>query len=412
MERVVVTGLGVVSPVGLNAPDFWKGLCEGQSGVGKITKFDASDFDTRIAAELKGFNPEDYMDRKDAKRSDPFAQYAVAAATEAVQEAKLDLESVDKDRVGVIIGTGIGGIGTFENQHTILVEKGPSRVSPFFIPMMIGDMAAGQVSMKFLAKGPNFATVSACASGAHAIGEAFRILQNGNADAIIAGGSEATITPMAMAGFCSMKAMSTRNDEPERASRPFDKERDGFVMGEGAGIVILETLTHALARGARIYSEIVGYAATADAYHVTAPAPQGEGAARAMKLALLDAGLPPESIQYINAHGTSTPLNDKLETTAVKAVFGDHVRKLVLGSTKSMTGHLLGAAGGIEFIVCTLSIRDSIIPPTINYEFPDEDCDVDCAPNKARRQEVIVAMSNSLGFGGHNTTLVVKKFEK
>jgi 3-oxoacyl-[acyl-carrier-protein] synthase II len=412
MERVVVTGLGVVSPVGLSVPDFWKGLCEGRSGVGKITKFDASDFDTRIAAELKGFNPENYMDRKDAKRSDPFTQYAIAAATEAVQEGKLDLESMDRNRVGVIIGTGIGGIGTFENQHAILLEKGPSRVSPFFIPMMIGDMAAGQVSMKFSARGPNFATVSACASGAHAIGQAFRILQNGHADAMIAGGSEATVTPMAMAGFCSMKAMSTRNDEPERASRPFDKERDGFVMGEGAGIVILETLTHALARGARIHSEMIGYSATADAYHVTAPAPQGEGAARAMKLALLDAGLPPESVQYINAHGTSTPLNDKLETTAVKTVFGDHVRKLVLGSTKSMTGHLLGAAGGIEFIVCTLSIRDSIIPPTINYEFPDEECDVDCAPNKARRQEVIVALSNSLGFGGHNTTLVVRKFEK
>jgi 3-oxoacyl-[acyl-carrier-protein] synthase II len=412
MERVVVTGLGVVSPVGLSVPDFWKGLCEGRSGVGKITKFDASGFDTRIAAELKGFNPENYMDRKDAKRSDPFTQYAIAAATEAVQEGKLDLESMDRSRVGVIIGTGIGGIGTFENQHAILLEKGPSRVSPFFIPMMIGDMAAGQVSMKFSARGPNFATVSACASGAHAIGQAFRILQNGDADAMIAGGSEATVTPMAMAGFCSMKAMSTRNDEPERASRPFDKERDGFVMGEGAGIVILETLTHALARGARIHSEMIGYSATADAYHVTAPAPRGEGAARAMKLALLDAGLPPESVQYINAHGTSTPLNDKLETTAVKTVFGDHVRKLVLGSTKSMTGHLLGAAGGIEFIVCTLSIRDSIIPPTINYEFPDEECDVDCAPNKARRQEVIVALSNSLGFGGHNTTLVVRKFEK
>ena len=412
MERVVVTGLGVVSPVGLNVPDFWKGLCEGRSGVAKITRFDASGFDTRIAAELKGFNPENYMDRKDAKRSDPFTQYAIAAATEAVQDAKLDLESIDRNRVGVIIGTGIGGMGTFENQHAILLEKGPSRVSPFFIPMMIADMASGQVSMKFLARGPNFATVSACASGAHAIGQAFRILQNGDADAIIAGGSEATVTPMAMAGFCSMKAMSTRNDEPERASRPFDKERDGFVMGEGAGIVILETLAHALARGAKIHSEMVGYSATADAYHVTAPAPQGEGAARAMKLALLDAGLTPESIQYINAHGTSTPLNDKLETTAVKTVFGDHVRKLVLGSTKSMTGHLLGAAGGIEFIVCSLSIRDSIIPPTINYEFPDEECDVDCAPNKARRQEVIVALSNSLGFGGHNTTLVVRKFEK
>jgi 3-oxoacyl-[acyl-carrier-protein] synthase II len=412
MERVVVTGLGVVSPVGLNVSDFWKSLCEGRGGVGRITRFDASGFATRIAAELKGFNPENYMDRKDAKRTDAFAQYGIAAATEAVRDAKLDLESMDRKRMGVIIGTGIGGIETFENQHAILLEKGPSRVSPFFIPMMIGDMAAGQVSMKFLAKGPNFATVSACASGAHAIGDAFRILQKGDADVMIAGGSEATVTPMAIAGFCSMKAMSTRNDEPEIASRPFDKERDGFVMGEGAGIVILETLRHALARGARIYSEMAGYAATADAYHVTAPAPDGEGAARAMKLALLDAGLPPESVQYINAHGTSTPLNDKLETVAVKTVFGDHARELVLVSTKSMTGHLLGAAGGIEFAACTLSIRDSIIPPTINYKFPDEECDVDCVPNEARRQEVIVAMSNSLGFGGHNTSLVIKKFEK
>lgn len=412
MERVVVTGLGVVSPVGLNVPDFWKSLCEGRSGVGKITKFDASSFDTRIAAELKGFNPENYMDRKDVKRSDEFTQYAVAAATGCLQDSKLDLETTDKDRMGVIIGSGIGGIGTFENQHAILLEKGPSRVSPFFIPMMIGDMAAGQVSMKFLAKGPNFATVSACASGAHAIGEAFRILQKGDADIVIAGGSEATITPMAMAGFCSMKAMSTRNDEPERASRPFDKERDGFVMGEGAGIAVLETLKHALSRGARIYCEMAGYAATADAYHLTAPAPEGEGAARAMKLALVDAGVSPESVQYINAHGTSTPLNDKLETMAVKTVFGGHARKLALVSTKSMTGHLLGAAGGIEFAACVLSIRDSIIPPTINYEFPDEECDLDCVPNKAKEQEVTVAMSNSLGFGGHNVTLVMKKFEK
>ena len=412
MERVVVTGLGVVSPVGLSVSDFWQSLCEGRSGTGKITRFDTSGFDTRIAAELKGFNPESYMDRKDVKRSDQFTQYGMAAATEAIRDSALDLESVDKERVGVIIGTGIGGMETFENQHSVLLEKGPSRVSPFFIPMMIGDMAAGQVSMKFLAKGPNFATVSACASGAHAIGEAFRTLQKGDADVMIAGGSEAAITPMAIAGFCSMKAMSTRNDEPERASRPFDKERDGFVMGEGSGIVTMETLTHALARGARIYCEMAGYAATADAYHITAPSPDGEGAARAMKLALLDAGLHVESVQYINAHGTSTPLNDKLETMAVKTVFGEHARKLVLVSTKSMTGHLLGAAGGIEFVACALSIRDSIIPPTINYEFPDEECDLDCVPNKARKQEVIVAMSNSLGFGGHNTTLVIKKFEK
>lgn len=412
MERVVVTGLGVVSPVGLNVSDFWKSLCEGKSGIDKITRFDASHFDTRIAAELKGFSPESFMDRKDVKRSDPFVHYAVAASTEAVLDSGLDLESVRKERVGVILGTGIGGIGTFESQHSVLLEKGPSRVSPFFIPMMIGDMAAGQVSMKFLAKGPNYATVSACASGAHALGDALRILQRGDADVMIAGGTEATIGPMAMAGFCSMKAMSTRNDEPQKASRPFDKMRDGFVMGEGAGIAILETLTHAQARGATIYCELAGYGATADAYHLTAPAEDGEGAARAMTIALEDAGLPPESVDYINAHGTSTPLNDKLETVAVKAVFGEHAKKLVLNSTKSMTGHLLGAAGGIEFAACVLSIRDSIIPPTINYEFPDEECDLDCVPNVARKQPVNVVLTNSLGFGGHNATLAVKKFHK
>ncbi len=412
MERVVVTGLGVVSPVGLNVSDFWKSLCEGKSGIDKITRFDASHFDTRIAAELKGFSPESFMDRKDVKRSDPFVHYAVAASTEAVLDSGLDLESVRKERVGVILGTGIGGIGTFESQHSVLLEKGPSRVSPFFIPMMIGDMAAGQVSMKFLAKGPNYATVSACASGAHALGDALRILQRGDADVMIAGGTEATIGPMAMAGFCSMKAMSTRNDEPQKASRPFDKMRDGFVMGEGAGIAILEALTHAQARGATIYCELAGYGATADAYHLTAPAEDGEGAARAMTIALEDAGLPPESVDYINAHGTSTPLNDKLETVAVKAVFGEHAKKLVLNSTKSMTGHLLGAAGGIEFAACVLSIRDSIIPPTINYEFPDEECDLDCVPNVARKQPVNLVLTNSLGFGGHNATLAVKKFHK
>ncbi|KPJ61444.1 MAG: 3-oxoacyl-ACP synthase [Latescibacteria bacterium DG_63] len=411
MERVLVTGLGVVSPVGLNVPDFWKNLCQGKSGVTRVTRFDTTGFDSEIAAELKGFTPENYMDKKDAKRTDPFVQYAIAACTEAMEDAKLDLESIDKERVGVVIGTGIGGIITFETQHAALLKKGPSRVSPFFIPMMIGDMAAGQVSMRFLAKGPNFATVSACASGAHAIGEAFRLLQKGDADIIIAGGTEATIAPMAMAGFCSMKALSTRNDEPEKASRPFDKERDGFVIGEGAGMVILETMTHALSRGAHVYAEILGYGATADAFHLTAPAPDGEGAARAMKLALEESGLPPESVQYINAHGTSTPLNDKLETLAVKTAFGEHAKSLVLASTKSMTGHLLGAAGGIEFAACVLSIRDSIIPPTINYEFPDAECDLDCAPNVAKKREVRVALTNSLGFGGHNVTLATKKFE-
>ncbi|MBN1503426.1 MAG: beta-ketoacyl-ACP synthase II [Candidatus Eisenbacteria bacterium] len=410
MERVVVTGLGVVSPVGLNVADFWKSLCEGKSGIDTVTKFDASGFDTRIAAELKGFVPENYMDKKEVKRADPCAQYAIAASSEAVRDAGLDPARVDGNRFGVIIGTGIGGIQTFEAQHAILMEKGPSRVSPFFIPMMIANMPSGLVSMKLSAKGPNFATVTACASGAHAIGEAFRMLQKGDADVMLAGGTEATVSPMAMAGFCSMKALSTRNDEPQKASRPFDKMRDGFVMGEGAGLVVLETLGHARARDARIYCELVGYGATADAYHMTAPDENGDGAARAMKSALADAGLPVESVDCINAHGTSTPLNDKLETTAVKAVFGEHARKLVLNSTKSMTGHLLGAAGGVEFAACVLSMRDSIIPPTINYEVPDEECDLDYAPNVAVRREVNVTMSNSLGFGGHNACLILRKF--
>ena len=410
MERVVVTGLGVLSPVGLNVTDFWKSLCEGKSGVDTITKFDASRYDTRIAAELKGFDAGNYMDKKEARRADPCAQYAIAASSEVVKDAGLDLEKVDRDRFGVIIGSGIGGIQTFEAQHAALIEKGPSRVSPFFIPMMIADMPAGLVSMKFLARGPNYATVSACASGAHAIGDACRILQRGDADVMLTGGAEATVSPMAMAGFCSMKAMSTRNDEPQKASRPFDKTRDGFVMGEGAGLAVLETLSHARARGARIYCELVGYGATADAFHMTAPDESGDGAARAMKLALADAGLPVGSVDCINAHGTSTPLNDKIETLAVKRAFGEHARKLVLNSTKSMTGHLLGAAGGIEFAACVMSIRDSIIPPTINYEFPDEECDLDCAPNVAVKREVNVAMSNSLGFGGHNVSLVLKKF--
>jgi len=410
MERVVVTGLGVLSPVGLNVTDFWKSLCEGKSGVDTITKFDASRYDTRIAAELKGFDAGNYMDKKEARRADPCAQYAIAASSEVVKDAGLDLEKVDRDRFGVIIGSGIGGIQTFEAQHAALIEKGPSRVSPFFIPMMIADMPAGLVSMKFLARGPNYATVSACASGAHAIGDAFRILQRGDAEVMLTGGAEATVSQMAMAGFCSMKAMSTRNDEPQKASRPFDKTRDGFVMGEGAGLAVLETLPHARARGARIYCELAGYGATADAFHMTAPDENGDGAARAMRLALVDAGLPVGSVDCINAHGTSTPLNDKIETLAVKKVFGEHARKLVLNSTKSMTGHLLGAAGGIEFAACVLSIRDSIIPPTINYEFPDEECDLDCAPNVAVKREVNVAMSNSLGFGGHNVSLVLKKF--
>ncbi len=412
MNRVVVTGLGTVSPVGNSIPEFWAAITSGKSGIRLITRFDPSAFDTRIAGEVRDFKAENYLDKKEIRRTDPFVQYGLAAALEAVADAGLDgSNGVDLDRAGVIIGSGIGGIETLEIQHSALVEKGPSRVSPFFIPMMIADMAAGQISIRLGYRGPNFAAVSACASGAHAIGEAFRIISKGDADVAVTGGAEASITPLAIAGFCSMKAMSTRNDEPERASRPFDLDRDGFVMGEGAGMAILENLDHALARGAPILAEVVGYGATGDAHHMTAPAPGGEGAARAMKLALEDAGIEPSAVDYINAHGTSTPLNDKYETMAVKTVFGDHAPKLAFGSTKSMTGHLLGAAGGIEFNIAVLAIRDNVIPPTTNYEEPDPECDLDCVPNQARRVPVNVVMSNSLGFGGHNVTLVVKRYE-
>jgi 3-oxoacyl-[acyl-carrier-protein] synthase II len=411
-NRVVVTGMGVISPVGLSLSEFWESLAAGRSGVTRVSRFDASSLPTKVAAELKGFNAEKYMDRKDARRTDLFVQYGIAAARDAVDDAGLDLGKIELDRFGVIIGSGIGGIGTFEQQHSILIEKGPSRISPFFIPMMIADMAAGQISMIFGAKGPNFATVSACASGAHAMGEAFRILQEGDANVMLCGGTEAAITPLGMGGFCSMKAMSTCDIEPEKASRPFDRERDGFVMGEGAGMVVLETLEHAIGRGAgRIYAEMKGYGATADAYHVTAPSPDGEGAARAMQIALKDAGLKPEDVQYLNAHGTSTPLNDKLETVAIKRVFGEHAYKLAVGSTKSMTGHLLGAAGGVEFIACVLAITSSVLPPTINYENPDPECDLDYVPNAARAAEVSAALTNSLGFGGHNVTLALTRYE-
>ncbi len=411
MNRVVVTGLGTVSPLGNSIPEFWDAIVKGQSGIGLITRFDASGFDTRIAGEVKGFKPEDYLDKKEIRRTDLFVQYGIAAALEAVAAAGLDGENgVDLDRAGVIIGSGIGGIETLETQHAALVEKGPSRISPFFIPMMIADMAAGQISIRLGYRGPNFAAVSACASGAHAIGEAFRIIAKGEADLVVTGGAEATITPLAIGGFCAMKAMSTRNDAPERASRPFDLGRDGFVMGEGSGVAVLESLDHARARGAPILAEVVGYGATGDAHHVTAPAPGGEGAARAMRIALGDAGIAPAAVDYINAHGTSTPMNDKYETMAVKTVFGEHAYKVAFGSTKSMTGHLLGAAGGIEFNIAVLAIRDNIVPPTTNYEVPDPDCDLDCVPNAARRTRVDVVMSNSLGFGGHNVALVVRRY--
>lgn len=406
--RVVVTGMGMISPLGHNAGETWQKLVEGASGVACVTRFDAGAFSTRIAAEVKNFVPEDYMDRKDAKRNDRFVQLGIAAAKEAVADARLDWNVVDPDRVGVIIGSGIGGIETFEAQHKTYLERGPDRVSPFFIPMMISNMASGQVSIHTGAKGPNFTTVSACTSSANALGEALRLLQHRDADVMIAGGTEATITPMAFAGFCSMKAMSTRNDEPQRASRPFDRDRDGFVMGEGAAVLILEREEHARRRGAPILCEIAGYGASGDAYHITSPTPGGDGAARSMERALLDAGLSPSDIQYINAHGTSTPPNDRTETTAVKRVFGEHAQRVMLASTKSMTGHLLGAAGAMEAAVCSLVIAKGVVPPTINYENPDPECDLDCVPNRAREVRVTAALSNSMGFGGHNATLAFR----
>jgi len=410
MNRVVVTGMGVISPVGIGLENFWQSLVEGKSGVGPITHFDASELSTRIAAEVKDFDAKDYIDRKEAKRMDRFTQFAVAAAKMASQDAGLEMEKLNSDRVGVVLGTGIGGTDTFEKQHKVLQDKGPGRVSPFFVPMMIANMAAGHISINLGAKGPNYTVITACASGTNAIGEAFKLLQRGDADVVITGGTEAAITPMSVSGFCSMKALSTHNDEPQKASRPFDKNRDGFVMGEGSGILILETLEHAKKRGASIYAEIVGYGATADAYHITAPAPEGEGGARAMSNALKDAGLNPSDIDYINAHGTSTPLNDKFETAAIKKVFGDNAKKVAISSTKSMIGHLLGAAGAVELITSILTINKGIITPTINYEERDPECDLDYVPNEAREANVNYALSNSLGFGGHNATLIVKKF--
>ena len=409
-RRVVVTGMGVVSPLGSDVETFWRRLVAGESGIGRVTRFDTTGYDTTIAGEVQGFNVENYLDRKEVRRADLFVQYAIGAATQAVKQAGVSPETVDPTRYGVIVGSGIGGIATFEDQHRALLEKGPGRVSPFFIPMMISDMASGQVSIQLGAKGPNYCTVSACASGAHAVGEAMRHIQGDEADVMIAGGAEAPVTPVSFAGFCSMKAMSTRNDEPLRASRPFDSQRDGFVMGEGAGVVILEELEHAKRRGATIYAELVGYGATGDAHHMTAPAPEGEGAARAMRAAIADSGLEPEAFGYLNAHGTSTPLNDKFETQAIKSVLGDHAKKIAISSTKSMTGHLLGAAGGLETVICVLALERKTLPPTINYENSDPDCDLDYVPNTARQVEVQAALSNSLGFGGHNVTLALSRY--
>ena len=410
-RRVVVTGLGAITPVGNDVAATWRALVEGVPGAGAITKFDASKFPVRFACEVKAFDPLQYMDRKEAKRADLYAQYALAGSAQAMADAGLtDPGMYDADRVGVILGSGIGGLKSFEEQHDIYRERGPSKISPFFIPMFIADIAAGLVSMRYNAKGPNYATISACATSAHAIGDAFRTIQYGDADIVITGGSEATVTPMAIGGFANMKALSERNDAPETASRPFDKTRDGFVMGEGAGVVVLEDYEHAKKRGAHIYAEIVGYGATGDAYHLTAPAPDGEGAQRAMRRAMADAKLEPADIDYINAHGTSTPANDLNETKAIKAVFGDVAPDVNVSSTKSMTGHMLGAAGAVEFIICTLAVRDCVVPPTINYEHPDPELDLNYTPNRAVRRDVEIALSNSFGFGGHNVTLAVRRF--
>ncbi|CQR46989.1 3-oxoacyl-[acyl-carrier-protein] synthase 2 [Paraliobacillus sp. PM-2] len=409
-KRVVVTGLGTISPLGNTIDQLWTNLIEGNSGIDYITKVNKDDFPAKVAAEVKDWDPAQYIDKKDAKRMDPFTQYAVAAAKIAVADAKLEINDENASRVGVWVGSGIGGLATYEEQFKKFNEKGYRRVSPFFVPMLIPDMAAGQISIQLGAKGINSCTVTACATGTNSIGDAFKVIERGDADCMITGGAEAPLTNMAVAGFSTAKALSF-NDDPKTASRPFDKNRDGFVMGEGAGILVLESLESAQARGATIYAEIVGYGSAADAYHITAPAPEGEGAARAMRQALEDAEIEVTEIDYINAHGTSTPLNDSFETKSVKTVFGDHAYDLSMSSTKSMTGHLLGAAGAVEAIACIKSITDSIVPPTINYETEDPDCDLNYVPNEAKKMNVSYALSNSLGFGGHNATLIFKKYE-
>ncbi len=410
-RRVVVTGLGMVTPLGTGVEKNWEMVCAGKSGIGPITKFDASTFPTRIAGEVKDFKSEDFMDKQQIRRFDIFIHYAVASARMAIEDSGLKIDKENAHRVGCVTGSGLGGLEMLEHYHKVLLDRGPRRISPFFIPGMIANMAPGQISIEFGAKGPNISIETACAASAHAVGESFRMIREGIADAMITGGAEAVVTPLALGGFCSMRALSTRNDEPEKASRPFDLNRDGFVMGEGAGILILEEMNQALERGAKIYAEVVGYGMSGDAYHVSAPEPEGEGAVNCMKMALDYAGLSPEDVDYINAHGTSTPLNDASENKAIKKVFGEHAYNLAISSTKSMTGHLLGGAGGIEAIYTVLTIKHGTIPPTINYETPDPECDLDYVPNEARQAKVRVAMSNSFGFGGTNASLVFKAFE-
>lgn len=409
-RRVVITGLGALTPIGNSPAEFWQGLLAGRSGIGPITLFDASHHDCRIAGEVKGFDPLDYLDRKDVKRNDRFVHLALAATQQALEDARFQITDLNAEQVGVILGTGIGGIRVLEEQQTIYLQKGPDRCSPFMVPMMIANMAAGQLAIHFGAKGPNSCTVTACASGSNAIGDAFRLIQRGDVQAVITGGTEAAVTPLSMAGFASMKALSTRNEAPEQACRPFDRDRDGFVMGEGAGILLLEELEHARARGANIYAEIVGYGLTCDAHHMTNPAPGGEGAARAMRLALKDAGIPVQAVQYINAHATSTGVGDIAEVQAIKAVFGEHAHALAISATKSMTGHLLGGSGGIATIATALAVHHGWAPPTLNLDNPDPECDLDFIPHKARQMPLQVALVNAFGFGGHNVTLVLRRY--
>lgn len=409
-RRVVVTGIGMVSPMGIGTMENWNGLLEGKSGIGQITRFDTTEYPTRIAGEVKNFDPGTWIPKKEIKKMDLFIHYAIAASDFAVKDSELKIDSSNAARVGVYIGSGIGGFGVIEATHTALMQGGPRKISPFFIPASIVNLASGWVSIRTGAKGPNSATCTACTTGAHAIGDSFKIIQRGDADVMIAGGSEGCITPLGIGGFCAMRALSTRNEEPERASRPFDKDRDGFVMGEGSGILILESLDSAIKRNAKIYCEIVGYGMTSDAYHITAPSEDGEGAIRVMEVTLKDAGVEPHKVDYINAHGTSTPFNDKAESLAIKKVFGDHAYKLAVSSTKSMTGHLLGAAGGLEGAIMALAIQHQVAPPTINLENPDDGCDLDYVPHRSRPMNIRYALSNSFGFGGTNGALLFKRF--